>query len=560
MDGDRANKVGRGLLAAIAPPLGWVAFFSFFLNFSYLAAPLYMMQVYDRVMRSQSVPTLLYLTLAVAMAYAVFAILDGVRGQVLATVSDAVEARLAARLLHRATAPAERGRPRPGPAHIGRDLDTVRQFAAGTAMLAFIDLPWAPIYLGVLFLMHWVLGAFAVCCSVTLLGLSVAAERAARGPMAQAGSVAGRAYQFGDAIARYADCASTMGLGTSLAARWSALRASMLEAQNAASRRAVVLGAVARFARMFTQSSILGLGAYLAIKHEISGGAVFAGSLLLSRCLAPVEAVIGSWRATLGARDALYRIGAVIDPAPSEKLALPDAVGELALEGVSWTPPGIERMAVADVSVRIEPGAVLALVGPNAAGKSTLGRIMAGAIRPDAGVVRLDGSELPSWNAEQLGRSIGYLPQDVSLFPGTIRDNIARFGDADDAAVIAAAQIAMAHDMILRLPAGYQTMIEDGSGALSGGQKQRVALARALLYDPPVLILDEPNASLDADGEGALFRAVIAARERKRTVIMITHSTALVRVADYVGTMVGGRLLRVQRATEFLGRPVAASA
>jgi len=555
---DRA--VMPGLLGAVLRPLGWVAFFSCFLNLSYLAAPLYMMQVYDRVMRSQSVPTLLYLTLAVAMAFAVFAILDGVRGQILAGVSDVVEARLAGRLLHRATAPAENGRPRPGPAHIGRDLDTVRQFAAGAAILAFIDLPWAPIYLAVLFLLHWVLGVFALAASALLLGLSVAAERAARGPMAQAGAVAGRAYQFGDSIARSADCASTMGLGAALAARWSALRAAMLQAQNAASRRAVVLGSVARFARMFTQSAILGLGAYLAINHEVSGGAVFAGSLLLSRCLAPVEGVIASWRSTLGARDALTRIQAVVDKLPEHHLSLPDAVGEISLENLSWTPPGAERPAVTEITLRIEPGAVLALVGPNAAGKSTLGRVIAGAIRPEKGVVRLDGSELPSWNAAQLGRAIGYLPQEVALFPGTIRDNIARFGDVEDKDVIAAAQIAMAHDMILRLPAGYQTIIDDATGCLSGGQKQRVALARALLFDPPVLVLDEPNASLDADGEAALFRAVIAARERRRTVVMITHSTALVRTADYVGTMVGGRLLRVQRASEFFARPVAATA
>ncbi len=246
------NITWRGLLMAVARPLGWVVFFSCFLNVSYLAAPLYMMQVYDRVMHSQSLPTLLYLTLAVALSYATFALLDAVRGQILAGVSDVVEDTLAARLLHSATAPLQRGQARPGPGHIGRDLDTVRQFAAGAAVLAFIDLPWAVIYLGVLFLLHWVLGAFAIAAGSILLALSVAGERAARGPMAQAGAVAGRAYQFGDAIARHADCASTMGLGASLAGRWRDLRAEMLAAQNAASRRAVSLGALAKFVRMLT--------------------------------------------------------------------------------------------------------------------------------------------------------------------------------------------------------------------------------------------------------------------------------------------------------------------
>ncbi len=549
----------RNLLTATARPLGWVVFFSCFLNVSYLAAPLYMMQVYDRVMHSQSIPTLLYLTLAVALSYATFALLDAVRGQILAGVSDVVEDTLAARLLHGATAPAQRGRARPGPGHIGRDLDTVRQFASGAAVLAFVDVPWAAIYLGVLFMLHWVLGAFAIGAGAILLALSVAGERAARGPMARAGAVAGRAYQFGDAIARHADCAATMGLGHSLAARWRALRAEMLTAQNAASRRAVVLGALAKFVRMLTQSAILGVGAYLAIGHEVSGGAMFAGSLLLGRCLAPVEAVIASWRGTLAARDAWARLRAVSATDESEVLELPSPAGEVALERVCWTPPGAERAALSDVTLRIEPGAVLALVGPNAAGKSTLGRVLAGAIRPDGGIVRLDGAEFAAWDAQQLGRAIGYLPQDAALFPGTIRDNIARFTDAPGEAVIAAAQAAMAHEMILRLPLGYQTPLEDGSSVLSGGQRQRVALARALLWDPPVLVLDEPSASLDADGEAALFRCVIAARERGRTVVLITHSTALVRIADSVATMVGGRILRVQRSKEFLTRPLAAA-
>ena len=551
---------GQSRLKPIAKPLAWVALFSCFLNVSYLAAPLYMMQVYDRVMHSQSVPTLCYLTLVVALAYGTFAILDGVRGQILASVSDIIEEALSSELLHCVAAPMERGLVRPGPAHIGRDLDTVRQFAAGSGVLAFIDLPWAPLYLGVLFMLHWGLGAFGTVVCIALLALSFAGERIVRGPMAQAAAIAGKAYQFGDAVARHADCASTMGLGRPLASHWRRLRAEMLAAQNVATHRAVALGSVAKFVRMFTQSAILGLGAYLAIKHQISGGTVFAGSLLLGRCLAPVESVIASWRSTLAARDAFIRIKTVAGPKPAKSIALPTPSGELSLEEISWTPIGAERPALTNITLRIEPGAVLAVVGPNAAGKSTLGRLLSGAVRPDSGIVRLDGAELPAWDASQLGQAIGYLPQSYSLYPGTIQQNIARFGDVPDADVIAAAQAAAAHDMILRLPAGYQTQVDEGSGGLSGGQRQRVALARALLFDPPVLVLDEPSASLDADGEAALFRCVIAARERRRTVVLITHSAALVRIADYVATMVGGRLVRVQRATEFLARPLTAVA
>ncbi len=541
-------------LNAIIPPLLWVAFFSCFVNLLYLAAPLYMMQVYDRVLRSQSIPTLLYLTMAVAMAYLALSVLDAVRGQVLAGVSDTVEARLGTLLLHRATAPQDGGA-RAGAGLLGRDLDTVRQFAAGPALLGFIDLPWTPLYLLAITALHWSLGLFALGAALVLIALTLLAERAQRGPMARANQVAGRAYQFGDVIARYADCASTMELGPALTTRWQALRRLMLNAQNEASYRAGLIGGVARFARLFTQSAILGFGAFLAIRHEIGGGAVFAASLLLGRTLAPVEAVIGAWRGTLAARAAYSRIAAAAVPLAQAGLVLPPALGLVALENVTWVPPGGERPALRAVSLRIEAGAVLAVIGPSAAGKSTLARVICGALRPRDGIVRLDGSELAAWNQAQLGGAIGYLPQEVALFPGTIAENIARFGSASDTAIITAAQAACAHDMILRLPSGYATQIDENSALLTFGQRQRVALARALFGDPPVLVLDEPNANLDAEGEAALIAAVIEARRRKRTVVMITHNLGLVRVADFVATMVGGHIMKVQETAVFLGRP-----
>lgn len=299
------NTPIRRTLVAIASPLGWVAGFSFFLNLIYLAAPLYMMQVYDRVMHSRSVATLLYLTLAVTICYAVYAVLDGVRGRVLAGVSDVVEERLGRAVLHRMTTTARGTGSQPQAVHVARDLDTVRQFAAGAPALAFIDLPWAPIYLGAIALLHPMLGLFAVGASIVLLSLTLISERAARRPMTQAGQVAARAYQFGEAVTRYADCARTMGLGAALTERWRGLRGDMLAAQSRASHRSVVLGAMGKCARLFFQSTILGLGAWLAIRNEVSGGAIFAGSLLLGRTLAPVEAIIGAWRPTLAAKEAL---------------------------------------------------------------------------------------------------------------------------------------------------------------------------------------------------------------------------------------------------------------
>ena len=529
----------RRTITAIAGPLTWVAGFSFFLNLTYLAAPLYMMQVYDRVMHSRSTATLLYLTLVVTLCFAVYAILDAVRGRVLAGVSDIVEDRLGRTIL--AT-------------HASRDLDTIRQFAAGAGALAFIDLPWAPLYLIVIAMLHPALGLFAAGAAVVLIGLSIVSERAARQPMRQAGAVAARAYQFGDAIARYADCARTMGMGATLTARWRALRGDMLAAQNQASRRAVLLGAGGKCARLFFQSAILGLGAWLAIHDELSGGAIFAGSLLLGRALAPVEAIIASWRPTLAAKEAMNRIRTLTadEDQRAPPVRLPHPRGDLEMENVAWTPEHALRPAARGVSLRIQAGAVLTIVGPSAAGKSTVARLLAGALPPDAGVVRLDGADLATWDKTQLGEAVGYLPQDVALFPGTIRDNIARFGDATDEQVVAAAKAARAHEMIVRLPLGYRTPLDPAAASLSGGQKQRIALARALLGDPAVVILDEPNANLDSEGEAALTDCVRALKERGRTVVLISHRVGLVRASDHVATMHEGRMTGVQTAAEFL--------
>ena len=548
----------RRTIAAIASPLGWVAGFSCLSNLIYLAAPIYMMQIYDRVLHSRGVPTLLFLTLAVALCYAAYAILDAVRGRILAGISDILENRLSAAVLGRMTAVRRGGGPA-APVHVARDLDTVRQFIAGTGPLAFIDLPWAPIYLAALALLHPTLAVFAIAASVLLLGLTLLSERAARGPMTEAGRVAARSYQFGEAVTRHVDCARTMGLGAGLTTRWRQLRGEMLAAQNAASHRSVVLGAIGKGLRLFFQSAILGLGAWLAIHDAISAGAIFAGSLLLGRMLAPIEAMIGAWRPTLAAKDSFGRIRALL--AESERdmktVTLPAPAGDVHLETVSWTPPGLNRPVVRGVAVQIQAGAVLTIVGPSAAGKSTIARLLVGAIRPDVGTARLDGADLATWEPAQLGRAVGYLPQDVALFPGTIRDNIARFGEATDEDVVAAAKAARAHDLIAHLPDGYGTVLDETAAILSGGQKQRIALARALLGDPAVVVMDEPNANLDSDGEAALTECVLDLKKRKRTVVMVTHRAGLVRISDYVATMRDGALTGVQRATEFMAQQTA---
>jgi len=540
-------------MTAITAPLGWVAAFSCLSNLLYLAAPIYMMQIYDRVLHSRGVPTLLLLTLAVAICFAAYAILDGVRGRVLAGISDIVEHRLGAEVLGRLTTVRRGGTP-PAAASAARDLDTVRQFIAGTGPLAFIDMPWAPIYLGAIALLHPVLAWFSVAAAVVLMGLTLISERLARGPMTHAGRVATRSYQFGEAIGRHIDCARTMGMQVGLTGRWRQLRGEMLNAQSTASHRAVVLGALGKGLRLFFQSAILGVGAWLAIHDAISAGAIFAGSLLLGRMLAPIEAMIGAWRPTLAARDSYGRLRTLMAETESmtKPVKLPDPIGAVHLEGVSWTPPGMTRPVVRGVAVQIQAGAALTIVGASAAGKSTIARLIVGSLRPDLGTARLDGADLATWDPVQLGRAIGYLPQDVALFPGTIRDNIARFGDASDEDVVAAAKAARAHDMITRLPDGYSTVLDETAATLSGGQKQRIALARALFGDPAVVVLDEPNANLDSDGEAALTECVLELKQRKRTVVMVTHRAGLVRISDYVATMQDGAMTGVQRAAEFM--------
>jgi PrtD family type I secretion system ABC transporter len=528
------------------------------LNVLALAAPLFAMQLCDRVMAGPAEDaraTMAWLGLSGALVYGVFTALIPVRQQVLAGLSGLLEEQFSTAMIHRASAPCTDESTRPIVAVAGRDLDILRQFATGPTLLALMDLPFAPLFLLVIFGLHWELGAAGLLCMAIQASLSYLAVRAAASAPGDGGIVV-HAYEFGDAVTRHADCASTMGLSTGLTRRWQSLRGRVHSDEVAPGRAAAQLTAAARFCGLASRTLIFGAGALLARHHAIGAGAVFATFLLLDRALSPLESVAGAWRDVLSARAALRRVRGEIGQWPAvTRPKLPHARGELLLEGVVWTPPGASRPALRGVTIKIEAGAVLAVIGPSAAGKSTLARVLCGALRPAHGMALLDGAELGSWNAEQLGGAIGYVPQDVALFPGTIAENICRFGQGSEFQIAAAARLAGAHDMIKQLPEGYQTAIDGNAGFLSAGQRQRVALARALFGDPPVLVLDEPDASLDAEGEAALIGCMIEARRRRRTVIMITHNTALVRVADFVATMVGGHIMKVQRTAEVLGRP-----
>jgi PrtD family type I secretion system ABC transporter len=551
-----------GWLAEIARPLLRLAAYSFAINLLALTTPLFVLQVIARMMPGQAYPagqdgemqTLISIVAAAGLAYVALAKLETMRRQTVAHLAEILEARLGHAVLLRATAPATALGERPAAATIARDLDQLHDFTGGSALIAWIDLPFAVIFLVTMATLHWAIGAAGLVCFAAQTAILLMVARAGGGRVDNSENAA-RAHAFGEALSRHADCATTMDLGAALTRRWQMLRFGAGAGAIGHGRRDARLAAACRVAGLGGRCVILGVGAVLARHHEIGVGAIFAGYLLMGRALAPVQAVTNGWCSFIAARTASNRLRTTIAVPHQPVHGLAPARGELVLESVAWTPAGALRPALRGVTLKIEAGAMLAVIGPSAAGKSTLARVLCGALRPGEGIVRLDGTEIGLWGEQQLGAAIGYLPQDVALFPGTIADNISRFGSATEFQIVAAARLAGVHEMIRQLPAGYRTVLDDNAGVLSAGQRQRVALARALLGDPPVLVLDEPDASLDAEGEAALIACMIEARRRRRTVIMITHNAGLVRVADFVATMVGGHVMKVQRTAEVLGRP-----
>lgn len=559
-------------LAEIARPLLRVAACSFAINLLALTTPLLVSQVAERVLQGRanaaaeagSLQTLMCIVAAAALAYGAWAKLEMTRRRTLAGLTEIFEARLGHAMLLRATAAAVGNAERPVVATIARDLDLLRNFTSGRALVAWINLPFAFIFVVAMATLHWAIGVAGLVCLTGQTWILLALARGSGGDVhswhpdswhLDNADKAARAYAFGEAVSRHADCAATMDLGTALARRWQNLRHEAGSGSIELGRRALRLAIAARVAGLASRTVVLGVGTVLSLHHAIGVGAIFAGCLLMGRALAPSRIVTNCWSSFIAARAALYRARAMIDGAHRPAQGLAPARGELVLERVAWMPAGALRPVLRGVTLKIEAGAVLAVIGPSAAGKSTLARVLCGALRPGEGVVRLDGTEISLWGKEKLGAAIGYLPQDVALFPGTIAENIARFGSATELQIVAAARLAGVHDMIRQLPFGYRTVLDDKAGVLSAGQRQRVALARALLGDPAVLVLDEPDASLDAEGEAALIACMIEARRRRRTVVMITHNAGLVRVADFVATMVGGHVMKVQRTAEVLGRP-----
>lgn len=524
----------KDVVAACRGALLAVGVISLFINLLMLVVPLYMFQVYDRVLTSRSEDTLLYLTIVTVGALAVFGALDMLRGRILIRVSSWLELKLGPQAVERAIE--AQLQQRGYGAQSLRDIAQVRQFIASPALFSLFDAPWVPIYLTVIFLLHPLLGFVALGGAVVLFALAVGNELISRRPLKEANTVAIKAARRTEAAVRNAPVVGAMGLLPAVVRGWSEDNGRALRLQCEASDRSSVLISASKFARLAVQTLILGTGAYLVIRYVLTPGAMIAASIVLSRALQPVEQAIGTWKSLLSARSAYDRLRRFMAEAPvrAKEIKLPDPQGRLLVEAVSCIPPGARNFAVKNVSLAVEPGEVLAIVGPSAAGKSTLGRLMVGLWKPNAGKVRLDGADVFTWERVDFGRHVGYLPQEVELFDGTVADNIARLASADPEPVVAAAQMAGAHEMILRLPEGYQSRVGEGGQALSGGQRQRIALARAMFGRPRLLVLDEPNGNLDSEGEEALVRAIAAAKADRAAVVLIAHRAPFVSAADQI--------------------------
>ncbi|MFG1479302.1 type I secretion system permease/ATPase [Xanthobacter sp. V4C-4] len=522
-------------LGAIHPAFVAVVVFSFFINILALNGPLYMMQVYDRVLASRNLETLVVLTLIAAFLYAVWAALEGLRARLLARAGVAFDTTVNTAVFDAVLRLAARS-PGSGQAQPLRDLETVRDFFAGAGIVSLCDVPWVPIYIACATVLHPLYGVLAVASCVFSGVIAVLNNRATRRALEQANRASISANAVATATFRNAEALKAMGMAGPLRERWRKVHDDALGWQGEAGDRGAVLVALTKFNRALVQSVVLGLGAYLAIEREISPGMMIAGSILLGRCIQPIEQAVSNWKSVVQMRSAYDRVQLLLRaaPAPEARLELPEARGEVTAEALFARAPGRDVPVIRNLSFKLPAGAALGIVGPTAAGKSTLARVLVGVWPAAAGSIRLDGSELAHWNEDQLGRQVGYLPQDVELFAGTVAENIARFGPPDDAGVVEAARIAGVHEMIQRLPQGYNTQIGEGGVALSGGQRQRVGLARAVYGLPALVVLDEPNASLDPPGEQALTQAIRTVKEAGRTVIIISHRAAGLGQCDFI--------------------------
>ncbi len=530
-------------LAKTIPALLQVIFvFTPIISVLVLSSSLYMMQVFDRVLTGQSLSTLFYLTIIAVGATAMLAVLELVRSRMMSRIGNWIESRLTAEALSRAVEASLLGREYR--TEMLRDLAVLRNFFANPATLNLFDSPFIIIYLLVVYYMHPTLGFITAAGAVGLALLAWFNDRVTQGAMRESGIIAQKTFRQAESAIRNAEVIDVMGMMPGLLHRWRSDNDRVQELQLSASDRAGNVMAFTKFVRLGLQIFVMAVGVVLVLHRELTSGGMIACSIIISRALSPIESSIGSWRYNLVAWQSFLRLREIFSRPMlrNSSMQLPAPRGHLTVEGVSYAPPGAKAAIIKGVSFEIKPGTVTAMVGPSAAGKSTLARLCVGAYLPGYGNVRLDGADVFLWERADFGQYVGYLPQDVELFSGTIRDNISRLLPATPAEVVEAAQLAGAHELILRLPQGYETEIGDGGAFLSGGQRQRIGLARALFRNPQFVVLDEPNSSLDGEGEDALNRAILSLKDRGATVLLIGHRPSILAHVDNLIVLREGRI------------------
>ena len=526
------NEIGQAL-ASFKGAFRTVGVFSAIINLIMLVPSIYMLQVYDRVLPSRNEITLLMLTLIMLGAYLFMSALEFVRSFVLVRVGAKLDMQLNKRVY---TAAFEQNLKRGG-GNAGQalaDLTNLRQFLTGNALFAFFDAPWFPFYLIVIFLFEPSLGVFALVGTGVLVALAFINEKVSKKPLSEANTLAIASNTLATNNLRNAEVIESMGMLPNLMQRWFKLHGRFLQLQAEASEKAGIVTAITKFFQTSLQSLVLGYGALLAVEGKITPGMMIAASILMGKALGPVQQVIGVWKSWSSTRSAYERLSKLLadNPARQAGMSLPKPQGALSVEGVMAAPPGAQVAVIKGLSFGIQPGDALGVIGPSGCGKSTLARLLVGVWPAAAGKVRLDGADIYQWNKDELGPHIGYLPQDIELFGGTVSENIARFGEVDSEKVIEAAKRAGVHDMILHFPKGYDTPLGEAGAGLSGGQKQRIGLARAMYGDPSLIVLDEPNSNLDDVGEQALVAAILDLRRRGKTIVLITHRTSIIGVTN----------------------------
>jgi ATP-binding cassette, subfamily C, bacterial PrsD len=534
-----------------------IALFSGMSNILMLTGSLFMLEVYDRVLPSRSVPTLVALLALTAGLYAAQGFIEAIRSRILVRIGDSLDEAMNMRVYDAIVRlPLKIGAKGDGSQPI-RDLDAVRGFLSGAGPSAFFDLPWLPVYLGICFLFHTYIGLTALGGAVILVLLTVVTELRTRSPTRNATQFAVARNALLEASRRNAEAITAMGMVGRIARRWGDLNRNYVAATGEASDVVGGLGATSKVLRLLLQSSILAVGAWLVIHQESTPGIIIAGSILGARALAPVDLAIANWRGFIGARQSWHRLSRLLGHLPPrvEPMPLQPPTKTIVVQNAAVCPPGEQKIVCQDVNFTLASGKALGVIGPTASGKSSLARMLVGVWAPARGTVRIDGATFDQWSQEALGRHIGYLPQDVELFPGNVAQNIARFEDPPHPqAVLAAAQAAGVHDLIVNLPDGYETKVGDHGSALSAGQAQRIALARALYRDPFLVVLDEPNSNLDAEGDEALTRAILGLRARGAVVVVVAHRPSAIAGVDYILVMAKGRQQQFGPKEEILNR------